>query len=170
MTANECPIELTALSPMIQKHVSASAPNGARIMAARGLAPMPPRDLVTAQFVLTFDDDARLAKLATDNLGKMDARIANAVLGDEKMPAAVLGYLARTFATHDAYAERLLLNPTTPTDAIVDVAKVASEQICEVISVNQKRILDAPEIARSLDENPNKTAEHRRPGHRFPCS
>ena len=155
MTSNECPIPLQQLPAAVQKNVGPGAPGPLKLMAARGLAPMTPRDLVTAQFVLTFEAEERIAKLAAKSLADMDPRIANAVLSDTQMPPVVLGYLARTLATQDANAEKLLLNPATPTAAFLEVGKVCSEQICEIIASNQKRILEEPEIARSLDGNPN---------------
>ncbi len=155
MTANECPIALHELSTVIQKNIGPSAPGPLKMMTARGMAPMPPADLVTAQFVLTFDADERLAKVAADSLQQMELPIANAVLSDAKVRPEVLGYLAHILATQDAYAERLLLNQKTPTYAFIEVARVCSEQLCEIIANNQARILEAPEIARSLSDNPN---------------
>ena len=155
MTATECPIPFESLEAAVQKNAGPSAPGPMRLMAARGMAPMQPRDLVTAQFVLTFDSDARIAKTASESLANMDIRIANAVLGDRKVPAPVLGHLARALATQDAFAEKVLLNPTTPTIAFVDVARVCSEQICEIVIANQARILEEPKIAEALLENPN---------------
>ena len=116
---------------------------------------MAPRDLVTAQYMLTFDADAKVQQAATQSLQNLDPRIANAVLGDTQLEPAVLGYLAEVQATNDAYAEKLLLNPKTPSSAFARVAEVCSEQIGEIIANNQARFLEVPEIARSLTKNPN---------------
>jgi hypothetical protein len=148
------PIPLQALSPAARKAVDPATPLPARMMAARGMAPMPPKDLVTAQFVLTFDADAKVAEAAKSSLQKLDARIANAVLGDTTINPHLLGFLAEALAERDAEVEKLLLNPSTPSSAFVKVALLASEAICEVIANNQARVLDEPEIARSLIKNP----------------
>lgn len=152
---SECPIPLENLPANIQKNVGPSAPGPLKMMTARGLAPLPPRDLVTAQFALTFDDDEKIAKSATDSLAGMDARIANAVLADQQLDPHVLGHLASALATNDAYAEKLLLNPKTPSTAFVDVARVCSEAIAEIIANNQARILEVPDIVQGLAENAN---------------
>lgn len=149
-----CPIPLDALPVAARRAVDAASPVPARMMAARGLAPMPPKELVTAQYVLTFDADAKVREAAASSLGKLDARIANAVLGDTTLDPHVLGYLAGALATRDADVERLLLNPSTPAQAFVDVALVASEAIGEVIANNQARLLSTPDITRSLAKNP----------------
>lgn len=149
-----CPIPLDALPPAARRAVDPSAPVPARLMAARGLAPMAPKELVTAQFALTFDADAKVREAAVGSLAKLDARISNAVLTDTGLHPEVLGYLAVALATRDADVERLLLNSSTPDSAFVDVALLASEAIGEVIANNQARLLAAPEIARSLTKNP----------------
>lgn len=150
-----CPIPPEALSAAVQKSVGAAAPAPLRMMAARGLAPMAPKDLVTAQFVLTFDADEKIKTSAEKSLANLDERIANSVLSDTTVPGAVLGYLAAVLATKDVFAEKLLLNPSTPSAAFVEVAKSGSEHISEIIANNQARLLDQPEIARSLARNHN---------------
>lgn len=150
-----CPIPFEQLSAGIQRSVGPKAPRPLRDMTAKGLAPIPPRELITAQFVLTFDADAGIADTARASLANLDQRLANAVLGDTQLHPEVLGYLGAALATNDAYAEKLLLNPKTPSIAFVAVAKVCSEAICEIIANNQARLLDAPDIARALTHNPN---------------
>jgi hypothetical protein len=125
------------------------------MMAARGMEPMPPKDLVTTQFVLTFDADEKVRAAAEKSLTEIDARIANAVLADKTVNPHVLGYLAKRVASNDAYAEKILLNPATPSEAFVAVAEVCSEAICEIIANNQARVLETPEIARGLTRNGN---------------
>ena len=159
MAANECPISLDALSEAVKKLVGPDAPNKIKLMTARGFAPgLAPRDLVTAQFVLTYDSDNAIGQTAGDSLAKIDDRIAKSVLGDETLSPHVLGFLAISLARTDIYAEQLLLNTATPSEAVIEVAKIASERMCEIIANNQKRILAAPEIARSLHENPSALA------------
>src|SRR5436190_23008973 len=105
-----CPIPPESLTAAVQKSVGANAPAPLRMMAARGLAPMAPKELVTAQFVLTFDADEKIRAAAEKSLQNLDERIANAVLSDVSIQGPVLGFLAIALATKDAFAEKLLLN------------------------------------------------------------
>jgi hypothetical protein len=148
-----CPVPPDALSPAARKAADPATPVPARMMAARGLAPMPPRDLVSAQFVLTFDSDAKVQEAAKKSLANLDPRIANAVLGDTAVNGHVLGYLAVALASRDADVEKILLNTSTPASAFVAVAAVCSENVCEIIANNQARVLEEPEIARALIGN-----------------
>ncbi len=147
-----CPIPVERLSPGAKRAVTAPPP--ARMMAARGLAPMPPKDLVTTQFVLTFDADAKIAETARGSLSNLDPRIANAVLPDTSLDPHVLGFLAEVLVARDADVERILLNPTSPDTAFMFAAEHGSEATCEVVANNQARVLRAPEIARHLTRNP----------------
>jgi hypothetical protein len=148
-----CPISFDQLSSAAQRATAPSAPPAARMMAARGLAPMPPRDLITAQYVLTFDKDPKISAQAEESLGMMDQRLANAVLSDPALNPHVLGALAESLVARDADVERILLNNSTPDRAFFMAATRGSEAICEVIANNQARVLKTPEIARALHGN-----------------
>lgn len=154
-TASTCPLDLRGSSEAVRRHAGPDAPAALRLMAARGLAPMSPRDLVTTQFVLTFDQDPRVADTAQASLAQLDVRIANAVLPDAALSPHVLGHLAQLYATHDGFIEKLLLNPSTPTEVFTGVAAVCSEPTAEIIANNQARLLEAPEIVRGLLQNPH---------------
>lgn len=147
------PIPVESLTAVVARSVGPQAPAQVRMMAARGMAPMAPKDLVTAQFFLTFDTDDKIRQAAEKSLRSMDERIANAVLADTSLNPHVLGHLAIDFAEKEVFAEKLLLNPSTPSSAFVEVAKLASENVCEIIANNQARLLEQPEIARSLTKN-----------------
>lgn len=150
-----CPLDLELLSESVRRHAGLQAPPALRMMAARGMAPMPPRDLVTAQYVLTFDPDPRVAESAERSLSELDPRLGNAVLADENVVPHVLGHLAVLHAGNDAYAEKLLLNRSTPTEAFAKVASACSEPIAELIANNQARLLESPDIVRGLTQNPH---------------
>jgi hypothetical protein len=150
-----CPISVAEMEAPVLRHAGDKAPPPLRLMAARGMAPMAPKDLVTTQFVLTFDADEKVKSAAEKSLSDLDARIANAVLADKTLNPHVLTYLAPFVATNDAYAEKLLLNPGTPARAFVAIAGTCSEATCEIVANNQARLLEDPEIARALTKNTN---------------
>ena len=150
-----CPLREDQLPATVTRNVAARAPKPLRLMTARGLAPMSPRDLVTAQFVLTFDAEEAIRTAAQNSLAALDQRIANAVLSDPQLPPEVLAYLAQALSGEDAYLEKILLNPSAPTAAFLAVAAVGSEDICEIVANNQAQLLAEPEIARQLSQNPS---------------
>ena len=155
MSATLSPIALDEVSSVVRSNVGPNAPRKLKLMVARGLVPMSPRDLVTAQFLLTAQADEFVADVAASSLAELNVRIANAVLADTLVHPDVLAYLAQSFASKDDYVEKLLLNPSTPIDAHIEVAKVCSERICEIIASNQRNLLDQPAIGGELVNNPN---------------
>ena len=59
--APSCPVPLSALPANFQKHVDPKAPAPLRMMGAKALVPMGPKDMATALYMLTFDPDAAIA-------------------------------------------------------------------------------------------------------------
>lgn len=152
-TTTVSPVDLEQQSDAVRKHASAEAPAPLKMMAARGMAAMGAGDAVVTQFLLTFDPEEPIARAAEKSLAELPQQLAAAVLGDAKLPQPVLHHLALLHATNDAYIERILLNPTTPSEVFPDIAKVASEQISELIANNQAKLLQNTEIVRSLLDN-----------------
>jgi len=150
-----CPLDFAQLSAPVTKHAGSGVEPKFRMAAAKGMAPMPPHDLVTAQYALLWDENAKIRAAAETSLQDLDPRLANAVLADQKVPGPVLAHLARLHTENEAYIEKLLLNPKLPAEAVVDVARSCSERIVsDLIVSNQARLLEQPEIARSVAENP----------------
>lgn len=75
---------------MVRRASDPAMPAVARLMVARGLAPLAPDDLVTAQYVLTFDDEREVRQAAASAL----ARVVGVALPFPKLNARVRRYLA----------------------------------------------------------------------------
>ncbi len=151
---DECPLPPDQLSEAVVKHTDASAPAPLRLMAARGMAPIPPRDLLTAQFRLLWDADDKIRGFAQKSLAQLDPRLANVALGDDKLSPELLAHLAALHAANEAYVEKLLGNRSLPSFAVVTVARSCSERIVsDLIIPNQARLLEEPDIVRALTEN-----------------
>lgn len=155
----ECPIDISAASDAVRQHVQPSAPIPLKMMAAKGAAPrLVPRDLVIAQFFLTFDDEVAVSKAAERSLQELDSKLAGMVLADESLPPAVLHHLALLHATNEVFIQPLLLNPQTPVEAFPQVAKVCNAGPAEIIADNQRRLLVRPDIADELIANEKVSA------------
>ena len=53
----------------------------------------------------------------------------------------MLGWFLSLLYTKDPLAEMLVLNPSTPDDAVAEVARTCSAKIAEIIGQNQLRVL-----------------------------
>jgi len=149
-----CPITAEFLPPNMRKHVDPAAPVPLRMMAAKALVPLAPSDMLGALFMLTFDADASVRETAAKTAAALPDRFS-AGLRDEGVAAPVLGWFLSLLFTKDALAEMLVLNPTTPDEAVAEVARHCSAKIAEIIGQNQLRILRSENIIRGLCTNPN---------------
>jgi hypothetical protein len=152
-----CPITADFLPPNLRKHVDPAAPPPLRMMAAKALVPLSPADMLGALFMLTFDPDPGVRDTAAKTAANLPDRFS-AGLRDEDVPPPVLGWFLRALRARDAYAEMLVLNASTPDDAIADVARDCGAKIAELIGQNQLRLLREVGILRGLCANPNARA------------
>lgn len=149
-----CPVPLSAVPANFQRHIDPLSPVPMRMMAAKALVPMGPRELTTALFVLTFDSDAGVRETAIQTAAGLPDRILSMALRDETADAAVLHYFAGAMSGRDEYLEMLVLNTATADATVQRLTEIASERITELVADNQLRTLRFPDIVRALSKNP----------------
>jgi hypothetical protein len=149
------PLELSEIDPKLHKHVDPSGPPPVRMMAARAMVPMGPRDMVFVVYQLQFDPDEKIGKMARTTMAGFDDRILGAVVADAKIPPGILDALCRNHMANVDMMEKLLTNRSTPDSAFVFCGRNASEQkVLHLIAANQERTLRTHDIVRALRENP----------------
>ncbi len=153
-----CPLTADFLPPNMRKHVDPKAPPPLRMMAAKGLVPLSPSDIIGALYMLTFDLDTAVRETAAKTLTSLPDRLLGTALRDEEIKPPVLRYCLEAFATCDDYVELLILNAGTPDDAVAKVACNCQLRIAEIIGQNQLRTLRHDDILRNLCRNPNVLA------------
>jgi len=151
--AAACPVPLSALPANFQKHVDPGAPVPLRMMGAKALVPMAPKEMATALFMLTFDADAAVRDAATKSAAGLPDRILSVALRDESIDPPVLDYYAGTYAAKTEYLEMLVLNPSTPDATVQRITASATERVLEIVAQNQLRMLRHPDIVRALVSN-----------------
>ena len=148
-----CPVPLSSLPTNFQKHVDPKAPVPLRMMGAKALVPMGPKEMATALFMLTFDADATVKETATKSAAGLPDRILSVALRDETMDPPVLDYYAGLLQAKDEYLEMLVLNAATPDSTVQRLTVAADEKIIEIVAQNQLRMLRHPDIVRALCGN-----------------
>src|SRR5256885_2796957 len=108
-----CPLPLDVLPGNFQKHVDPKMSVALRMMGAKALVPMNPKDMATALFMLTFDVDETVRQTAVKNAAGLPDRILSVALRDEGADPTVLDYYAAALAEKPEYLEMLVLNPST---------------------------------------------------------
>jgi len=150
-----CPITDEFLAPNMRKHVDPKAPVPLRMMAAKTLVPLAPPEMIGALFMLTFDPDQNVRDTAVKTASGLPDRILSTALRDEGVRPPVLGFFLERLSANDVYAEMLVLNASTPDEAVAKVAATCSQKIAEIIGQNQLRILRHEDIVRKLCQNPS---------------
>src|SRR3954469_5356827 len=149
-----CPVPISALPTNFQKHVDPKAPTPLRMMGAKAMVPMAPKEMATALFMLTFDADAAVREAAAKSASGLPDRILSVALRDETIDPPVLDFYAAAIAARDEYLEMLVLNPSTPDATVQRITGSAGDRILEIVSQNQLRMLRHPDIVRALATNP----------------
>ena len=149
-----CPLQLDVLPANFQKHVDPKAPVPLRMMGAKALVPMGPKDMATALFMLTFDADANVRETAAKNAAGLPDRMLAVALRDETADPRVLDYYVSAMGAKLEYVEMLVLNPSTPDEAVARIAAMPEEKLLEIVAQNQLRLLRHAPIVRALVANP----------------
>jgi len=144
--------ELSELDLPLQKILD---PSKAKVlmMVAKGAAPVPPPLLVASWCYLSDDSTVEIAEAAQKSLLEYPEKMLIPVVKGE-LPSWALHHLGQKFSGKDQILEAVLLNEATPNAFFVEIAKSCTEKFTTLISNNQERIIDCPEIVKSLEENP----------------
>src|SRR5438105_15832668 len=99
--AAACPVPLSALPSNFQKHVDPKAPVPLRMMGAKALVPMGPKEMATALYMLTYDAEPAVRDTAVKSAAGLPDRILSVALRDETVDPPVLDYSDGVFKAKD---------------------------------------------------------------------
>jgi hypothetical protein len=136
-----------------------------RILAAQGILPLPPSELVPLQVLLAHGDDPYLAGAARASLGALETRVASAYLTAEA-PPEVLRYFALE-QDEAMLVEVVLRRRDTPPALLSEVASRLSPDLQEVLLLRQDAIVETPGILDALEANPRLSTFARRRIHEY---
>ena len=154
LAAPELPIPTDAVPEQLRRFADPNAPTPAKMMAARGMVPVKGGGLVLLLVQLTADADPVVSKSAGDTLSDLPENVLLPACNEDLHPA-VFHELALRFSTHDEVLSRLAQNHAVADATIAVMSAHCPERITEIISVNQQRLLGAPQIIEALYKNRN---------------
>jgi len=141
------PLDVTALSPAAQK---ALGPGPAKMMAARGMAPLPPAEQLTVLYQLTLDGDQNLATSARATAQGLPDKLLAGALGDAKLDPRVLDLFAELVGEKPAAFDALVQNASVADDTIAVLAGKAGSREVDRIAANEQRLLRHPQIISAM--------------------
>ncbi len=147
------PIPVEELSAQVRKICAPGAPPKLKQMAAAGVAPLGPADLLSALALLASDEDQAVADKARGSILGIPANVRHGALEGELHPA-VLDALADLLREDEVALERILLNGSTADETVARLAgELRSEKLLEVAAANEQRMLSHPVIIEAMYMN-----------------
>lgn len=129
-------------------------------LAASGLVPLPPEELLPIQVALTRSPDAEIAGKAGEALRTIEPRLAADFLAHQAGKKE-LAYFA-TEVRHPAMLEAVLRRRDVPRDLLIRLAPELTPEMQEVLVLRQDAIVDEPQILVALERNPQLTSYAKR--------
>lgn len=130
------------------------------LLAAQGLVPIPPEELVPLQVSLAGGDDPDLAGLAAAALRDLPASQVTGLVR-HGAPPEVLAWFGRQSEAPDVL-EAILRRRNVPRELLAHLARKVPAGLQEVLLLRQDAILERPEILEALEENPDLSSFSRR--------
>ncbi len=123
-----------------------------QVLAAEGLLPLGPEDLVPLQVELTRSANPLVAQRSRESLGAMDVKIMAAFLASEASES-VLAYFAEQ-GQNAAVLEAIIRRRDVPRFLLVEMARQIDVDLQEILLLRQDAIIEEPGILDALEENP----------------
>ncbi len=131
-----------------------------QLLAARGVLPLPPAELIPLQVVLAESEDEEVATIASAALRELEPKLVAGVLR-EGIDNRVVAFLARTFG-HPIVVEAILRLRTVDRRILEEMAEHLEPELQEVLLVRQDAIVEEPGILDALERNPELSSYARR--------
>jgi hypothetical protein len=131
--------------------------------AARGLLPLTQAELLEALVFLRDDNEANVAAAAQATLDSQEPEDLLSVARASEAAPTVLDYLASLNNSARELHEAVTTHAHTPDAAIALLAGATTDgSLLELITLNQQRLIRAPEIIDAVLSNPARTSEAER--------
>jgi hypothetical protein len=138
------------VSPLVQEVLSGGNRELLEL-AAGGMLPLPPEQLLPLQVSLARGADPEIAERAVASLRTIDPRVASPFLAQEAGPAELAFFAAEN--THPLILETILRRRDVPRLLLVDLARRLSPDLQELLLLRQDAIVEEPSILDALEAN-----------------
>ena len=153
--------EARAVNPLVQQFRAGGVPRDLRLLAAQGALPLKPVDLLELLHHLLADHDPEVAGAAQASLVAQPAAEILPLLKDRETPPQVLAWAAAHRSEREL-REAVLQNTSLPDEAIETLAPGLSEQLAELVVINQVRLLRRTSLLEALERNQSLSNDQRR--------
>jgi hypothetical protein len=134
------------------EQVRSGANRQLQVLAASGLLPLPPEELIPVQVELARGHDAEIAQKAAESLRGVDPRLAGSFL-ERQASESVLSFFANE-SSNPGLIELILRRRDVPRRVLVHLARRIPPDLQEILILRQDAILEEPGILAALEGNP----------------
>ncbi|HEV8238253.1 MAG TPA: hypothetical protein VGS57_02675 [Thermoanaerobaculia bacterium] len=146
-------------SPLVDQALSGTN-RPLTLLAARGMLPLAPEELVPLQVQLAGGGDPEVAEAAFDSLKALAPRVLVPFLARDAPPEVQRWY---AYNSRDReVVETLLRRRDVPAEVLFHLAPQLGADLQEVLLLRQDRISTAPELLAALETNPQLSAYSQR--------
>jgi hypothetical protein len=156
-------LEINSTNPVVKAIIEGTAPQPAKLAAARGILPLPQNDLLEVLVFLAKGNDSDLAQNAEETLTTQDFSTLHPVFQSNEIAPQVIDFFATRDNLPTEIYEAIIQNPKTSEQTIAKFARqTISGDLLELISFNQQLLIKHPTIIDAIIANPYRTAEAER--------
>jgi len=144
-------------SDPLEKFFAGQLPKNVCLLAARGLIPLPPHEMLRLLIRLDRDPDPEVAQKAAETLAGWPEKDLLIQLQSSECSAEVFEYYAGS--TSGAVQETIITNLAASGTVVAALAARVGTALLETILYNRMRLLEFPEILQNLKLNPAATPQ-----------
>ncbi|NJL27801.1 MAG: hypothetical protein HC897_07835 [Thermoanaerobaculia bacterium] len=123
-----------------------------QLLAAAGLVPLPPEQLIPIQVALTQSPDPEVADKAAGGLELTQPNLAASFLSNQAGEAELRWFGTRSRQTE--ILEAIVRRRDAPRRVLVEMAPLLGPEIQEILILRQDAIIEEPQILIALETNP----------------
>jgi len=138
----------------LARYVGKNVPQEAKMMAARGTLPIPPKDLCIVLFFLAHSSDTEIKGAAENSLLSLPVPVIKTLVETATTHPLIIDYYARHVDPDSGLLEDIALNKVTHDETIAFLASKPNKRLVDIIANNQTRLLRYPHIVDELGNNP----------------
>jgi hypothetical protein len=148
-------------NPLVEQFRRGGVARELRLMAAQGLLPLKPEDLLELWTDLVHDPDEGVREAADKSLASFPAAELLPVLKSRDTAASVLSW-AVTHRPEPELREVTLQNTSLPDETIEALAPVLPQALAELVVINQARLLRWTSLLVALESNAGLNNDQKR--------
>ena len=146
------------LTPLDPSQLSAAAqralgPGPGRMMASKGMMPLPPADQVAVLYQLHLDADAMIAGSSRATASGLPEKLLAGTLADTNLDPRILHFFGERSVDKPTVFDAIALNPSVADGTLAMLAAKGDARGVDQVAQNEQRLLRHPEIIAAMYMN-----------------